>query len=330
MNLHLVMTTINNPTEVVPEFARTGVFDQITVVGDRKTPSGWESPGVNFLPAADHASVSPELASELRWNHYSRKMIGYLHAIKSGATMIYDTDDDNYPEPWFSAPVGPPTEVNVVEGDQGFVNVYREFSDEHIWPRGLPLRLITNHSGFSPRRKTLHNEPAIIQGLANGSPDVDAIYRLVGLSEEVTFQRRLPVLLRPGTVSPLNSQNTWFSRAVFPLLYLPSTVTFRFTDILRGIIAQPICWKFGHKVLFTEANVRQVRNPHDPMKDFVDEIPMFLQVEEVLGLARASAQSAKTVSSALVSTYQSLERAKIVEEGEVALLMTWIAELESS
>ena len=39
-------------------------------------------------------------------------------------------------------------------------------------------------------------------------------------------------MLGSGTISPFNSQNTLFTRAVFPLLYLPTYVTFRFTDKL--------------------------------------------------------------------------------------------------
>ena len=34
-------------------------------------------------------------------NHYSRKNIGYLHAISNGAKIIFETDDDNLPKKIF-------------------------------------------------------------------------------------------------------------------------------------------------------------------------------------------------------------------------------------
>ena len=39
------------------------------------------------------------------------------------------------------------------------------------------------------------------------------------------------------TYSPFNSQNTLWRKELLPLAYLPSKVTFRYTDILRGMIA---------------------------------------------------------------------------------------------
>jgi hypothetical protein len=37
------------------------------------------------------------LAESLPTGHYARKNIAYLHAIRSGARCIYETDDDNAP-----------------------------------------------------------------------------------------------------------------------------------------------------------------------------------------------------------------------------------------
>ena len=40
-------------------------------------------------------------------------------------------------------------------------------------------------------------------------------------------------------------------------MYLPTFVTFRFTDILRSYVAQPIMWNAGYRLGFTNATVTQ-------------------------------------------------------------------------
>ena len=74
------------------------------------------------------------------------------------------------------------------------------------------------------------------QGLADEDPDVDAIYRLTS-DTPCYFNERNPVVLAKGTVCPFNTQNTIIIKPLFNLLYLPTTATFRFTDILRGLVA---------------------------------------------------------------------------------------------
>ena len=104
------------------------------------------------------------------------------------------------------------------------------------------------------------NKIGIWQGLADLDPDVDAIYRLTS-NKEVTFDKGDPIVLGKETWCPFNSQNTLFaSPQFFPLLYLPAFVTFRFTDILRGYVAQPILQAAGYRLGFTEATVYQDRN----------------------------------------------------------------------
>ncbi len=77
----------------------------------------------------------------LPYNHYVRKMIGYLFAISNGATSIIDTDDDNIPKEDWCFPSSKAL-FNVSEPDQGFVNIYKYYTNIKIWPRGLPLVFI--------------------------------------------------------------------------------------------------------------------------------------------------------------------------------------------
>src|SRR5207244_12174100 len=57
-----------------------------------------------------------------------------------------------------------------------WVNAYRYFSSELIWPRGFPLSEVRSEA---PETRTVAAmRSPIQQGLANGSPDVDAVWRL--------------------------------------------------------------------------------------------------------------------------------------------------------
>jgi hypothetical protein len=161
------------------------------------------------------------------------------------------------------------------------------------------------------------------QGLADGDPDVDAIYRLTS-DTPCFFEPAAPIVLDVGTFSPFNSQNTLFRSELFPLLYLPSTVTFRFTDILRGIVAQPIMWQMGYRLGFSEATVIQERNPHDYFEDFLSEIPMYLQSKKVASIALDSIRGGSDVQQNLVNVYRGLAQADVVKEVELQTLDLWL------
>ena len=140
-------------------------------------------------------------------------MIGYLTAIKKGAELIIDTDDDNYPfsKESFTFPSAR-GHFQTTKADEGFVNVYRYFTDENIWPRGLPLNLILKQD--LPGLQLGDSEIGIWQSLADGDSDVDAIYRLTS-DKHVNFQSRDPIVLGKGTFAPFNSQSTQFTKKPF-------------------------------------------------------------------------------------------------------------------
>jgi hypothetical protein len=254
-------------------------------------------------------------------------MIGYLCAMEAGAHIICDTDDDNIPMPGWGFPEFHAT-VQVSAPGKNFINIYKHFSDQHIWPRGFPLNHIGNPDAIlfetDFRKETVR--VGAWQGLVDGDPDVDAIYRLT-VNAPCTFKKKDPVVLDMGTVSPFNSQNTAFTRELFPLLYLPAYVTFRFTDILRGFIAQPIMWQHRYRLGFTSATVVQKRNPHDPMKDFVSELPCYLHAERIVDIVGGVAASGNSVAENLFSAYEHLHRQGIVEKRELDLLEAWLKDI---
>jgi hypothetical protein len=318
---YIVITSIFNPTEAIEAFSSLEDHHLI-VVGDKKTPEGWNYKNTTYLSVKDQIDLAPNLANVIPFNHYGRKMMGYVYALQQGAEIIIDTDDDNIPYANWEFPPFSGDFTTSREG-LGWVNIYHHFSDQAIWPRGLPLRNINDSRDIlqwqsSPR----HQQIGIWQGLADDDPDVDAIYRLTS-NKPCTFKKKQPVVLEKGTVSPFNSQNTAIHKEFFPLLFLPSFVTFRFTDILRGIIAQPILWQHNSRLGFTEATVIQKRNVHDYFKDFESEVPMYLHTERSLNVVMGSLQSG-TVKDNLFNAYEALLKINVVEEREMMVLNEWL------
>jgi hypothetical protein len=322
----IVITTIFPPTEAVSRFSKLPGWHLI-VAADRKTPADWAVNGVTFLSAAVQEASGYHIAAALPWNHYCRKMIGYVHAIKRGATVIVDTDDDNVPKPDWSFP--PFDGEFPVSGDGlGFVNVYKLYTAMHIWPRGFPLQLIKSERALLDHQKLkpAASRVGIWQGLADGDPDVDAIYRLID-NTPCNFDDGPPVVLGAGTICPFNSQNTAYRRELFPLLYMPAHVTFRFTDILRGLVAQPILWAAGFRLGFTRATVVQERNPHDYLKDFQSEIPCYLHAVAVTEAVKSVIDPTLAISDNLHRAYRELVRVGIVPDRELPLLDAWLKDV---
>lgn len=318
--VYTVITTINQPTAAVRAHAALAER-RLLVVGDRKTPSDWRYAGVEFIPYQEHGAY--KLGEKLPFDHYCRKMIGYLRAMETGAEIIIDTDDDNPP---YTGQAFPPFEgeFNATAEDLGFFNAYGYYSKQRIWPRGFPLRFLAeqkNSEATTERRKAAVR---IWQGLADRDPDVDAIFRLLFPGEYV-FEKKGPLVLAPGTCCPFNSQNTAFHKDAFPLLYLPAQVSFRFTDILRSYVAQPILWAAGFALGFTEASVYQERNAHDLLRDFEDEIPVYLLSEKALEAVAGAVSAGRAIADNLARAYQALYEMKIVPKSELELLDIWLA-----
>lgn len=323
----IVITTINYPTKAVSGYA--GFEDwKLVVVGDKKTPGDWNLERCDYLSAPAQEESRYRIGRLLPWNHYARKNLGYLHSIERGAQTIVDTDDDNFPKDNWSFPafLG---RFQSTEESLGFINAYQYFTDQHIWPRGLPLEKVLKSTDYLQRLKQCESKVGVWQGLADDDPDVDAIYRMV-LGKRCWFKPREPLVLGPGTVSPFNSQNTGFCRPVFPLLYLPSLVSFRFTDILRGWIAQPIMWAYGYHLGFIGATVTQERNPHDYFEDFKSEIPCYLFAEKVIATVAKAVNAKLTIEENLILSYEHLAAVNIVPNQEVDLVRAWVEDLHAA
>ena len=319
MNQFVVITTIHAKSDAIAAFEEHPAWLTV-VVGDKKSVPIPSSATLKFLAVEEQLASEFRLARQCPFHHYARKNIGYLDAIHGGAEVIFDTDDDNFPRPEWALPAFR-CEHGLVSQAK-YVNIYSRFTDEFVWPRGFPLDEIRN-AGQSPLRieRSAAVDIGVWQGLTNGEPDVDALFRLI-VNRPVRFSRAGEFYLPPWRFSPINSQNSFWQRRAFPYLYLPATVSFRFTDILRGYVAQRLLWQDGLHVGVTPATVRQCRNPHDLMSDFADEVPMFLHIKEIVAILESAALGSDPWDNLFV-IYDRLAAARFVGREEMELLQLW-------
>ncbi len=322
----IIITTINQPTEAVRKIASLCPEWTFLVAGDKKTPKDWSWPGVTFLSADEQLSTS-KFGAECPFNHYARKNVAYLWAASKGAEIIAETDDDNIPYDTFLQDVSRTVSGKPVK-KTGWENVYSHFTQDRIWPRGFPLELITESlKNTSALGESESHDCPVQQYLADGDPDVDAVYRLTTVAE--TKFGPNTIILKPGTYCPFNSQNTLFWRDAFPLLYLPAYVSFRMTDIWRSFVAEACLYAMDKPVAFREATVFQERNQHSLIRDFRDEIPGYLnnvRIVEILSSLTLRNTPADTAANVL-ACYEALVSADIVPEKELPLLQLWLDEL---
>lgn len=325
----VVVTSIARPNKALRELAQGCLKTDyhFIVIGDEASPADFHIDGCDFYSLERQTQTDLKFAQSCPTRHYARKNIGYLLAIRNGASTIIETDDDNIPYQEFWAPRQQVRSVAVLE-KAGWVNVYRYFTDQHIWPRGFALEQVQKRV---PQYESLNlrdiNCP-IQQGLADDNPDTDAIYRLT-LPLPQTFRKDRRVAMTNGSWCPFNSQNTAWWPDAFELLYLPSYCSFRMTDTWRSFIAQRIAWLNNWAILFHEPTVRQERNEHNLLRDFNDEIPGYLHNIEICeALETLSLKpGVEKIADNLKVCYEKLVSMSLIGAEELQLLDAWLEDI---
>ena len=321
-NTFLVITSIANQEHpVLKEYTKVALEHNIpfVVIGDTKSPKEFNLDGCDFYSIERQKNLNFRLAKTLPVEHYARKNLGYLIAISEGAEIIIETDDDNLPiESFWESRI---KKLNAhLLSHNGWVNIYKYFTDVHALENVQDTLPVLNET-------TLIDCP-IQQGLADGNPDVDAIYRLT-LPLPIKFNKSDSIALGEGSFCPFNSQNTTWFKDAFPLLYLPSYCSFRMTDIWRSFVAQRIAWTCGWPILFHSSNVRQERNDHNLIDDFRDEYIGYcsnLQLLESLKALKLK-EGVKNIPDNMKRCYEKLIELGFVEEKELFLLKNWLEDI---
>ena len=233
-----------------------------------------------YLSIAKQSELGYRLVDLMPYNNYARKSIGHLYAIQHGAKYIYETDDDNHPSDGkFHFHLTYEKSYHVYDTNRTTVNAYEFLGQSTIWPRGYPLDAIATQPEYHVV-KCEGSQPIVQQGVVDGDPDIDAIYRLTrkdeGVRLDVKFDRTQDVVLLPrGTMCPYNAQNTMYVYDAFWTLLLPATVNMRITDIWRSYFMQRLMWEIGGHLSFFPPSAYQYRSAHNYLKDFKDEKELY-------------------------------------------------------
>jgi len=327
-NTFLIITSIANQEHpILKHFAEETPKHNVPfiVIGDTKSPKEFNLAGCDFYSIERQQTLKFQLAKTLPVKRYARKNLGYLIAISRGAEIIIETDDDNLALEGFWENRTKRVNAHFLN-NKGWVNVYKYFTEAHIWPRGFALENIQDNLP-TLENQVLINCP-IQQGLADENPDVDAIYRLT-LPLPIIFNESNSIALGINSICPFNSQNTTWFKEAFPLLYLPSHCSFRMTDIWRSFIAQRIAWTCGWPILFHQSTVRQKRNDHNLMNDFRDEISGYNNnVQFVKSLKELELKEGiENIPANMKLCYNTLIELGFVGQQETILLEAWLNDL---
>ena len=325
------------------------------MVGDKKTPLDWKYKDTYYLNVNDQMILAKKynLINKIPYNSYIRKLVGYLFAIDNGAKYIYETDDDNSPLDGlfgfrYENFKGLELDLdNKCNNDTLFVNPYSYFGQPSVWPRGYPLEKITDTSSYRPINseskncisklyKIYNNKqvPLIQQGLVNGDPDVDAIYRLTRKNENllnIKFDVNSPpfVLSNKHQYAPLNSQNTFYHYDSFFTFIFPLNVTFRECDILRGYISIRLLQEINGRVAFMPPNALQIRNSHSFHKDYLEEKRLYESIYKFVDDLDKWTCEKDTLKECVIDCIQMLINNKHFESSELEFYKTWLNDLDS-
>ena len=317
-NKCLIVTTINGLNhsgikKLINQSEEIGY--ELIVVGDRKTPdwSDLKSKSVRFITIDEQNDSEYESGKIIGENHYGRKIVGYLMAASQGCKWISETDDDNilYPNFWNI----PDKAAMVTHNFDGpWVNIYSLFGYPNLWHRGIPIDMVSESNNVNIGKVMPLKMVGVVQGLADGDPDIDAIGRM--LYHPVTkFESDKVFQLGPKSLSPTNSQLTHWDAELLPLLYLPHTVPWRVADIWRGLIAQLWMNRNGWETVYVGAVGFQERNQHDLILDFSDEIPVHLQTQLIIDCVQKYADL--NMNDYLKQSYTALLDSNLVGIGDL-------------
>ena len=272
----IVTTTINPPTDALIRFAALPDWT-LVVIGDKKTPPGWQIPRAIYVGPEQQESYDRALSDAVGWNCIQRRNFGLLWAHDLAADIVAVVDDDNIPyKGWGeNLMIGRETKVNFYQTDLPAFDPIGATNYPHLWHRGFPLQLLPkrNYKQMGLRAVV----PDVQADFWNGDPDIDAICRMEHAPECRFEERFFP--MASNSLSPFNSQNTFISGKLLRDYFLFPKVG-RMDDIWASYYVQAL----GAQVVYGKASVYQQRNVHDLVRDMRQE---YLGYENNLALVQA-------------------------------------------
>ncbi|GFH56576.1 hypothetical protein CTEN210_13052 [Chaetoceros tenuissimus] len=297
-----------------------------------------------------------QFVRSMPWRHFCRKNLGYLFAILHGAENIFDFDDDNFikMEKNTNTPVNIlPQNTDPSTGETVLPNVSIVSQGPHVfnhhpvmkpsfdgtsWARGFPLDLLQKESTHGEVVFTkdipyqgAKEEIGVIQYLADGNPDIDAIHRLEK-PLPMTFDNSdsaTPVLVPKHSYAPYNAQATIHTYNAFWATILPSTVPGRVSDIWRSYFAQCIFADAGLRLVFAPPKIIQFRSDHNYLGDFEAEHDLYAKSGKLLEyLKQWYHPDADDIPKRMEALWIDLYERGYIEKEDVIAVQKWLQALD--
>jgi len=133
-------------------------------------------------------------------------------------------------------------------------------------------------------------------------------------------------LINNKNVCVFNTQNTfWLNPDLFICLLIPCSVSFRYCDILRGIINNIILKKTDTYMMYSSPNVIQNLNEHNLISDFKSEYEMYIHNENILGFIEKDVENTTSVKDLLCLVYNNLLINNVIKQKDIDVLKKWCA-----
>lgn len=277
MSTAVVTTTINTAPGSFYQYAEQA--DAFIVAGDINTPDSLAQYvtdlGGIYLTPERQEHLFPNWSDIVGWRSIQRRNAAVMYAYQSGHDVIITVDDDNNPmsDTWVDQHV---KNLNRVEtswvmkslAPRTWVNINAD-TKPPTRQRGTPYGEVVEHMWVTC--DTAHDNIAVSVSQVLGSPDCDAITRLVANPEVTSAGRDFVVRPYDTTRFAFNSQATAWRREYAPLIAVLPGVG-RYDDILASFVAQRILSMSQMAVHVGTPYVYQDRNPHNLINDINAEM----------------------------------------------------------
>jgi hypothetical protein len=293
MNLVIVSTTIHGEKGYLPfdRLAAISPFGKVSFVvsGDKKSrafdTSSFQCP-VEYLDPSAQARF--KCSESIGWNKIMRRNIALLRAMEMEPDFILMIDDDNVPhenyfKDWHTVLTS--EAARTLESAEGARSVwfnYLKWSSAkiEIYPRGFPVKYrIPSAPHFKDVPEGIpNNRIGLYQGISLGDCDIDAITRIAYPDAVESLTEKNYCV--SGLWSSYNTQNTMFSRLLFPIAFVWPFCG-RYDDIYSSFVWQQVLFANGLYVHVGDAVNRQTRGQRDILKDLEHEVEGYLNAHLV-------------------------------------------------
>lgn len=280
MRTTIIMPTIHVPPNIQDWADQLDPnTDSIIIAGNEISPhDAIESRLADLAIQSCYLHPDDEYCRSLRFNqfmepnHHHRRNFALIKALQDGADIIITLDDDNFPavDDWVEQVkkmlTMPNTTYTRIENEDGWVDP-GNLCSPRVKHRGYPLtrRL---HAPAWYEFPANGESIGVFAGLWLGDPDIDAIERIA--KNPLIDRVDDTAVWGLGTWAPFDSQSTAITRELAPLLFMWPYVG-RYDDIWASYLVRAVMDFRKQHIAYGKPAVRQLRNPHNLLKDLDNE-----------------------------------------------------------